>query len=93
MRFDENACLLEKVTHKKEILPPEYTTDSFYFSRVTNKVPKPEKLATKLKICVRHTWQGLGGRGVAAGATLMDPVSLAVSRIKPSCTNTTTSQT
>lgn len=78
--------MLEKETHKKEILPPEYITDSFYFSRVTSKVPKLQKLATKLKICVRHTWQGLGGRGLAARATLKDPVSLAVGRIKPSCT-------
>lgn len=93
MRFDENVCLLEKDTHKKEILPPEYITGSFYFTRITNEVPKPEKLEAKLKICVRHTWQGLGGRGLAAGATLVVPVSLAVKGIKPPCTNSTTSQT
>lgn len=55
MRFDENVCLLEKETHKKEIPSAEYITGSFYFTRVTSKVSKPEKLEAKIKICVRHT--------------------------------------
>lgn len=72
---------------RRKILSPLYTTGSFYFTRVTSKALKPEKLEAKLKICVGPTWQGLGGRGLALGATL------AVDGIKPPCTNTTTSQT
>lgn len=63
------------------------------FSIVTSAVPKSKKLEAKLEVCVRHNWQGLGGRRVAAGVTPVVPDSLEMDGNKPPRTNSATAQT
>lgn len=83
---------MNKEAHKREIPSLEFITGRIFFTRVTSAALKPEKLEAKPEFGVRHSWQGSGGRGLAAEVNPVVPDSLAMDGNKPSCANTATTQ-